>query len=246
VTPTPRGGSPSPGPGTAPSRAVVVADGDVPDRAALDAAWPGWADGLSLVVAADGGALGAERLGLPLDRWVGDGDSLDPRALAALEAAGVPLERLSPDKDESDTEMALAVAVRLGATDLTVLGALGGARLDHTLANLALLAHPDLEDRRVCLLDASVRVRLARAPGPAGEPLRVDLPGPVGGVVSLLPFGDVVRGVTTDGLRYPLRDEDLALGPARGLSNVRVSPDAAVIVRSGRLLVVESPATLRP
>jgi len=47
---------------------------------------------------------------------------------------------------------------------------------------------------------------------------------------------------TTDGLRYPLRDESLELGPARGLSNVRLGASATISVRKGRLLVVESPA----
>ena len=62
--------------------------------------------------------------------------------------------------------------------------------------------------------------------------------------MSLLPLGGDVAGITTVGLRYPLRDEPLVTGPARGLSNVRVAPDAAVTVRRGRLLIVESaPAT---
>jgi hypothetical protein len=37
-----------------------------------------------------------------------------------------------------------------------------------------------------------------------------------------------------------LRDESLVVGPARGISNVRTSPDAAVTLARGRLLVVET------
>jgi thiamine pyrophosphokinase len=59
-----------------------------------------------------------------------------------------------------------------------------------------------------------------------------------------LPYGEGVAGVTTHGLAYPLADEPLPPGPARGLSNVRVSEDAAVVVRAGRLLVIETPVTL--
>lgn len=225
-------------------RALVVADGAVPERAALDAAWPGWGDRFDLVVAADGGARGARRLGFAVDRWVGDGDSLDRAELRRLEAAGVPLERSPTDKDESDTELAVLAAVRLGADDLTLLGALGGPRVDHAIANLALLAHPALAGRAVRLLDAGARVVLATAPGPAGRPVTVALPGRVGDLVSLLPFGTHVTGVTTRGLRYPLRGEDLPAGPARGLSNVRLAADAAVELRAGRLLIVETPASL--
>jgi thiamine pyrophosphokinase len=216
----------------------------VPERAALDDAWPGWADGITLVVAADGGARGARRLGFGVDVWVGDGDSLEPAELDRLAAAGVVLERAAPDKDESDTELAVLAAVRRGADDLTIVGALGGARVDHALANLALLAHPALEGRAARILDAGARVVLAAAPAADGGPVAIPLPGRIGDLVSLLPFGTDVTGVTTVGLRYPLRDEILPVGPARGLSNVRIAPDAEVRLRAGRLLVVESPATL--
>lgn len=226
--------------------AIVVADGDAPDPADLEASWPGWALDASLVVAADGGARGAERLGLRTDLVVGDGDSLGPVALASLEAAGVAVERAPIDKDESDTELAVHAAVQRGADRITIVGAFGGARLDHELANVGLLALDVLATRRACLLDARARVSLVRAPGAHGGPVERGLPGPVGALVSLLPAGGPVRGITTRGLRYPLHDGSLVPGPARGLSNVREEPDAAVVVREGRLLVVESPATLRP
>ena len=78
--------------------------------------------------------------------------------------------------------------------------------------------------------------------GGAGAP--ISLPGRVGDIVSLLPIGADVEGVTTDGLAYPLHDEPLLAGRTRGLSNVRSRSDAAVELRRGRLLVIETPATL--
>jgi thiamine pyrophosphokinase len=221
-----------------PLRALIVADGDAPTRPALDAAWPGWAEGFGLVVAADGGARGARRLGFTIDLVVGDGDSLTPAELDRLAAAHVEIRRAPLDKDESDTELAILAAVERAADELTVVGAFGGARLDHALANVALLALPALNGRSCELLDPTARVRLIT--GPAS----LELPGRAGATVSLLPFGDGVVGVTTDGLAYPLRDEPLPAGPARGVSNVRVGQAARVTLRAGRLLVVESPATL--
>lgn len=221
-----------------PVHAIVVADGDVPDRAVLDAAWPGWDAGASIVVAADGGLLRAERLGLRPTRLVGDLDSLPAVDVARVEAAGVPVARARPDKDESDGELAVLASMAAGAHRITVLGAFGG-RLDHALANLGLLAHPALAALDVELLDGGARVTLITAPGPVGAPVERQLPGAIGATVSLLPFGGDVEGITTRGLRYPLRDEPLSVGPARGLSNVRDAADAAVLVRRGRLLVVE-------
>jgi thiamine pyrophosphokinase len=226
-------------------QALILADGDAPTRPELDAAWPGWDGDLGLVIAADGGARHAGALGVRIDAWVGDGDSIDPLALSALEALGIPLERSPQDKDESDTELAVLAALRRGAAGLVVVGALGGARIDHALANIGLLALPELADRPAVLIDAQSRISLIRAPGPDGGPVRRELIGRPGDLVSLLPMGPGVVGVTTAGLAYPLADEPLPEGPARGLSNVRAAPEASVVLRAGLLLVVETPARLR-
>ena len=225
-------------------RAIVLADGDVAERAALDAAWPGWSDDVAIVVAADGGARHADPLGLPIHRWVGDGDSIDAADLADLRARGVPVDLVGTDKDESDTELAMSAAIAAGAHEIVVLGAFGGRRLDHSIANLTLLAHPALGSRAAVLLDASARVRLVRAPGPDGGPVVTALPGRLGDIVSLIPFGADALRIRTEGLHYPLRDETLLLGSARGLSNVRRAADASFALGRGAVLVIETPATL--
>ncbi len=225
-------------------QAIVLADGEVGTRAGLDRAWPGWLEADPIVIAADGGARHAVALGLELTRWVGDGDSLAPKALARLRASGIPMDLVAAAKDASDTELAVGAALAMGADRVVVLGALGGPRIDHALANIGLLALAALGEIPACLLSPRARVTLISAPGRDGGPVRRDLSGPPGALVSLLPQGDGVTGVTTDGLAYPLTDEPLPPGPARGLSNVRTTATASVQVRSGRLLVVEAPATL--
>jgi thiamine pyrophosphokinase len=225
-------------------QAIILGDGDVAARARLDAAWPGWAHTDAVVIAADGGARHAASLGLTIDLWVGDGDSLGDEGLAGLAAAGVPMERSPVEKDESDTELAVRAALHRGAGSLALVGVLGGPRLDHALANVGLLTLPELEGHETVLLAADVRVRQLQAPTPGGGPATAALEGRVGDLVSLLPVGSDAGGVTTEGLRYPLRDEVLRVGRTRGLSNVRTATTASVSLRSGRLLVVETPATL--
>jgi thiamine pyrophosphokinase len=226
--------------------ALILADGESPARLELDLAWPGWDADVGLVIAADGGARHAARLEVSIDAWVGDGDSLDADGMAALEVLGVPMERASPHKDESDTELAVRAALRRGATGVLIVGGLGGARIDHALANIGLLAMPELAGRPAALLDARSRITLVRAPGSDGAAVRRDLAGRPGDLVSLLPMGPGVDGVTTSGLAYPLTDEPLPEGPTRGLSNVRTAADSSVTVRAGLLLIVESPARLQP
>jgi thiamine pyrophosphokinase len=225
-------------------QAVILADGEVGPRAAIDRAWPGWLGDRPLVIAADGGARHAEALGLPIDRWVGDGDSLGEAGIDALEAAGIPVDRSPFDKDESDTELAVLAALRHAPAAIAILGALGGPRLDHALANLALLAMPELRDIDVRLLAADARVRLLTAPAPDGSPGTLTISGRTGDLVSLFPVGGDATGVTTTGLAYPLVDEPLLVGRSRGLSNRRTVDTAKVTLESGRLLVVETPATL--
>ncbi len=225
-------------------RALILADGDAPTRERLDAAWPGWDRDLGLVVAADGGARHAAGLTVRIDHWVGDGDSIAPADLARLEADGVPMERARPDKDESDTELALRVAAG-GAPDMIViLGALGGARIDHAIANIGLPALASMAGIPVVLLSDTARVGWLQAPRPDGGPATWDLVGRPGGLVSLLPLGTGVDGATTHGLVYPLVDEPLPAGTTRGLSNVIEAEGASVELRSGALLVIEVPATL--
>jgi thiamine pyrophosphokinase len=227
--------------------ALILADGAVPSRAQLDAAWPGWDAGVSHVIAADGGARHAATLRLELDRWVGDGDSIDPADLAALAAAGVPIERVDPEKDASDTELALAAAVESGADEVTILGGLGGVRTDHGLVNVLLMQQSALEGLAVHLYDErAARLSLLTAPLADGEPAHAELAGHLDDLVTLVPLGGPAEGVVTRGLRYPLDRESLTPGTSRGLSNVRTAPIASVSLSAGRLLVIETPATVRP
>ena len=230
---------------TPPRGAIVLADGETPPRELLDDAWPRWADGLDLVVAAAGGARHAAPLGRRIDIWVGDGDSVDAQQLSALEAAGTEIHRVASDKDETDTELALGLALDAGARRLVILGALGGPRLDHGVANVTLLLSARLAGVNAVLFDpCGARLSLLVAPDHGESPVERSLAGREGDLVSLLPVAGAARGVTTTNLRYPLVGEDLELGRTRGVSNVRTAAIARVRLESGRLLVIETPVTV--
>ena len=111
------------------------------------------------------------------------------------------------------------------------MGAIGG-RLDHTLANVMLLAMPELAQVRTRIVDGATSVTLLRA----GED--EELRGAVGDLVSLLPLGGDVAGITTSGLEWPLHDATLSVGLARGVSNVMTDETARVSITGGLLLVV--------
>ena len=106
-----------------------------------------------LLVAADSGAVTLIALGFLPDVVVGDFDSVDQTVLDRIGAGGAEVRRYPMEKDASDTELAVAAALERGADDLIVMGALGGPRLDHMLANVMLLALPTLADKRVRMVD---------------------------------------------------------------------------------------------
>jgi len=210
-------------------KAVVIAHGDVDPRDRAHLA------GVDLIVAADGGALALEQWGVVPHAIVGDLDSLGMERALAYGERGVTVVPFSPEKDESDLELAVAQAIAAGATEIVLLGALGGERLDHETANLLLLADPGYNGVRLEARRGGLRIRAIRGEG------SLSLAGPLGAVVTLLPVSGDAEGVTTRGLRYPLRDETLRFGRARGLSNEVASLPATVTVRKGSLLVFETP-----
>lgn len=227
--------------------ALILADGTAPARADLDAAWPGWDRDITFVVAADGGARHAGQLGVRVDLWVGDGDSISPAELDSLAATGTEIQRAPADKDESDAELALLAALAQGVDAVTIIGALGGPRIDHAMGNVGLLEHPGLSGREASLYDEhAARLSLLVAPDAAGAPVVRDLSGRAGDLVSLVPIGSSAAGVTTEGLGFPLLWEELELGRTRGVSNVLTGGSARITLESGRLLVIETPANLRP
>ena len=183
-----------------------------------------------LLIAADGGALALLRAGRLPHLVIGDMDSLDAASEAQLVAQGVELRRFPREKDETDLELALLYAVAAGATAIDILGALGG-RWDHTFANVALLAMPELRGRRVRLLADRQVLFLVR------DTARLD--GQIGDTLSLLPLTPEVRGITTRGLLYPLEQATLRYERARGVSNVLLAPPGEVTIHDGLLLVVQ-------
>ena len=188
-----------------------------------------------LVIAADRGAAHARAWGWPLHLLVGDLDSLGTDEAALVAATGVPVITAPTAKDETDLELALAHALAQGTHEIVICGALGG-RADHLLANVLLLARRELAGRRVTLADGRESIRLLRGAGSA--PAHLELPGAPGDLLSLLPLAGDADGVTTEGLQYPLHDETLFLGQARGVSNVLTGSRAGITLRRGLLLVV--------
>ena len=208
----------------------MIAHGDVDprDRALLE--------GAELIVAADGGTLALEGWGVVPHAIVGDLDSLGVERAAEYAAQGVTVLPYSPEKDESDLELAIAYAIEAMADDLVLLGILGGGRFDHELANTLLMAAEAYRGREIRAVRGDVTMRALHGGN------QLELAGAPGDLVTLLAVRGDAEGVRTHQLRYPLAGETLRFGAARGLSNLVVSAGASVACDRGVLLVIETRA----
>ncbi|MBN1246811.1 MAG: thiamine diphosphokinase [Anaerolineae bacterium] len=207
-------------------RIVVFANGVMDDPAAEA---DRWAAPDSLLISADGGAVHARAAGLTLDHVIGDLDSISAALQAELQGGGTEFHRSPVAKDETDLELALIwAAAQPNVDEIVILGVFGG-RPDQALANLLLLALPDLAGHPVWMVDGAWTVRVIRG----GE--RLTVRGTAGDRLSLIPLGGPAEDVTTEGLQFPLAEETLAFGPARGVSNRLVSDTAAIELGSGML-----------
>jgi thiamine pyrophosphokinase len=190
------------------------------------------------VVAANGGLRHLLAAGRLPDVLIGDLDSL-PEGFDVDAAQGeMEIIRHPAAKDETDLELALLLAARrYPDAELLILGGLGG-RLDHALANILLLAHPRLAGRPVRFIHDRQSAWLV------ADHTVID--GRPGDTVSLIPLGGPARVAATTGLRWPLRDEMLAFGPARGVSNEMTAERATVRLESGMVLCIHIQSFSRP
>ncbi|MCU0499311.1 MAG: thiamine diphosphokinase [Anaerolineae bacterium] len=211
-------------------QALIFANGDRGDGEMVQRALHAARD--PLIIAADGGARIAHSFGLQPHVVIGDMDSLTSAEIVALRDQSAQIHAYPPEKNETDLELAFQYAARIGVDWIRVIGALGD-RFDQTIANMYLMALPDLHGRDVACVAGRQQIFLIAA----GQHT---LHGEIGDTLSLIPLGGAVDGIQTDGLYYPLRDETLAFGPARGVSNLFAASQAHLQIRSGNLLVIHT------
>ena len=181
-----------------------------------------------LVIAADSGFDNAVRLGVTPAVMVGDFDSVREKKIPD----GVEIYRVPAEKDLTDTQLAVEVALSRGMRDLVIIGGLSG-RLDHTMSNLGLLEH--LESLHVCavMTDGVNRVRFIR-----NNSTLI----PRGGYtyLSLIVADKEAKGVEVLGCKYPLKKAKLQRTHQYAVSNELVGNCAMISVRRGGLFVIES------
>ncbi|MGN0334562.1 MAG: thiamine diphosphokinase [Lachnospiraceae bacterium] len=188
------------------------------------------------LIAADKGLKFCHEKGICPTHIVGDFDTLGEALLPEYEAKGIPIRKFNPVKDATDTEIAVRLAIELGAEEIHVLGALAGNRLDHLFGNVQTLIVPAKEDIPCFMEDSHNRMRVLFKP----EVLRRDEQ--YGRYVSLVPLTTEVKGVSLEGFKYPLTDYTFSVyeSASLGISNEITEEEGKICFSEGIFLMLES------
>ncbi|HIY03469.1 MAG TPA: thiamine diphosphokinase [Candidatus Anaerotignum merdipullorum] len=209
-------------------KAVLFAGADIGDYTFCHA----YLQDADIIICCDGGVRHTKALGIQPQYIVGDFDSAPPEILEEYRRQGIVMRQVPTHKNETDMQLGMLLALELGATELILLGGIGD-RLDHTLANAHLLLYLLKQGVKAVLVNEKNRVELIDH--------ATTLHGKAGDLVSIIPLSMVVRGVTLEGLEYPLVHYDLAMDDALiAVSNVMLSDTATVTIADGYLFVMQT------
>jgi len=171
------------------------------------------------------------------DYIVGDFDSVEPDILHSfqnLRGKKKPvILQFQPEKDETDTELAIRTAVKQGSDVIHLLGATG-SRMDHIMGNFHLLGAAMKQGVDCHMADQHNRIRMIC------EGMVIKRENQYGKYVSLFPFTPQVKGLTLKGFKYPLHNYTLECYHSLGVSNEIVETQAEISFEEGVLLVIES------
>lgn len=187
------------------------------------------------IIAVDRGLNAVSKLELIPDAIVGDFDSADESVLKEFKSRllDTTWEIHKPEKDETDTELAINTAIRLGCTKLILLGATGG-RLDHFLGNLHLLYASYKKGVEAAIVDERNWITVTDKEH-VFEADKI-----FGTYISFLPLSEEVKGITLTGFKYPLHKKDITIGTSLCISNELTGVAGKLEFDSGILICVES------
>lgn len=206
---------------------LIVANGSIIDHDLIAKK----VESADYVIAVDGGANHLQGLGLKANVYLGDFDSIDAKLLKKIEAENVELIKYPSRKDVTDSEIAIAYALKLKPAQISIIG-VTGCRLDHTMSNLLLLK--TVYDHKIpCkIIDDHNEIYYLED--------EISFHGKQGQTVSIVPLSNEMTGVTTRGMDYPLLDETLNFGSTRSISNIVSEEESGFEITSGFGLVLLS------
>lgn len=208
-------------------KAVVILGGNMPSKSLIEK----YKTHDSIIVCCDSGANCIYKYGMNLDYLIGDFDSIDSEALKHFKSLNCKIEKYPPEKNSTDSEIAVNKCVQLGITEIVFLGFFG-SRMDHILGNIGLLKLCLDKGIKACLVDENNYI------GITNKSIKVKRQEYK--YISFLPYCSKVSKVTLEGSKYALLNYDLYMGDSRTISNEFSDEYISVKFESGVLLIIMS------
>lgn len=188
--------------------------------------------GYDYVIGVDRGLCALHNICHKPDLSVGDFDSIDTSIRSEyISSPGAIV--LNPEKDYSDTHMAVIEALKHNPKEIVLLGATGN-RVDHMLANIGLLKFCHIKGVKLIIEDLNNRIYVI------DEACTIKKKKAYGKYVSLVPFSDIVKGITLKGFKYPLDNATMVKEESIGISNEIREEECHITIKEGYLLVMET------
>ncbi len=184
-------------------------------------------------IAVDKGLEYCHEINLMPNIIIGDYDTVDKSILEQYRSMVENIIVYPPEKDYTDTHIAITTAFEYNPDVITIVGATG-TRIDHVLANIGMLKLCVDNNVSAYIVDKNNVITMVDSDY---EILKNNM---YGKYISLLPYSEHVEGVTLEGFAYPLCDATLSIGESIGISNELESDIGHISVKGGYLIVIES------
>lgn len=209
-------------------KVIIICNGNKPKKQVIEQ----YLSSKPLVICANGGSKHALALGIIPDVVIGDQDSLPRSIKLKLNNPKVVWITHPKEKDQTDSQLAIEYALKKGFKEIIIFGIYGN-RIDHFLAILLFLAEQKV---KLKIVEGNQDIYLISK--------KLEIKGRVGDYLSLIPLKKDILGITTKGLLYSLKKENLEYGKTRGVSNQFIQSRAKISIEYGILLVIHTKKAL--
>lgn len=183
------------------------------------------------ILAVDKGLEFLDELNILPNYIIGDFDSVNKNILKKyLNKKQVQIYKFESEKDYTDTNLAIKLAIKLKSKEIIILGAIG-TRIDHTIANVSILCETLNKNIDTKIIDEYNKIQLINKKLEIKKEYRY---------LSILPFTNKVEGITLKGFKYNLDNYTLEIGSTIGISNEQIETKATIEIEKGILIVIQS------
>ncbi len=186
------------------------------------------------IIAVDNGLKILNEINVKPNHIVGDFDTVDEKILNIYSNnETIKIHKYNPIKDNTDTDIAIKLAIELNSDKIIILGGIG-TRIDHVLANIHILKYALDRNIECKMMDENNEIQLINKTTVLNKKYITKK------YISLIPLTESVEGINLKGFKYELQNGELRIGLSLGISNEIVKEQATIEFEKGILIMIMS------